>query len=585
MNRIIKTQGIKVIIYSYLIFQTAQLSAQIRYVPEEYNTIQQAIQAAESGDTVLVNDGFYQEQVNFLGKNIVVASWYLLDQDSSHIYNTEINRSYLDEGVLINSGEGPSAQLIGFLISNCKWEAVSCEDSSPTIRHNIIKGNAATGLYVNNSAAIVSDNEIHGYPGNDLGGPCEALRLYNSGPVIERNVIIEDENFNVHAIELGLSNLAFPGISIIIRDNLVIGGIFGSFPKNGLPQLVHHNIFIPGRESSSAMNVTGCGEGFRIFNNTVVGGYGIWIQHGDYADIRNNLVAFANSGIWSSIDTVTIAYNNIWQCGDNYRGLYDYTGENGNISADPGLIDPENGNYHYYCWSACIDAGDPEMDFSLEPSPNGGRINIGRYGNTVEADKSVACYSLKNEIIDFGFIPDTIQKDSLTYIYSAGHAPLSIYGMTHSDGSNFSLDYPGGTITMLPGDSLPLTISFHPSMLASSYADSIIITSNSGYTGRIHLLGESNVGIHQELSHEDFEVFPVPVTGQYLYLRKVDPRLHEIKVEIISVSGNIVYSELIHPYFDNIIRLDLMDLSDGVYCLVISFEEDSFSHKFIRMAR
>jgi len=38
--------------------------------------------------------------------------------------------------------------------------------------------------------------------------------------------------------------------------------------------------------------------------------------------------------------------------------------------------------------SPCIDAGDPNSDYSLEPDPNGGRINMGVYGNTTEASKS-----------------------------------------------------------------------------------------------------------------------------------------------------------------------------------------------------
>ena len=38
--------------------------------------------------------------------------------------------------------------------------------------------------------------------------------------------------------------------------------------------------------------------------------------------------------------------------------------------------------------SPAIDAGDPASDFAKEPKPNGGRINLGVYGNTVQASKS-----------------------------------------------------------------------------------------------------------------------------------------------------------------------------------------------------
>jgi hypothetical protein len=38
--------------------------------------------------------------------------------------------------------------------------------------------------------------------------------------------------------------------------------------------------------------------------------------------------------------------------------------------------------------SPCIDAGDPNSPIALEPFPNGGIVNMGAYGGTVEASKS-----------------------------------------------------------------------------------------------------------------------------------------------------------------------------------------------------
>ena len=39
--------------------------------------------------------------------------------------------------------------------------------------------------------------------------------------------------------------------------------------------------------------------------------------------------------------------------------------------------------------SPCIDAGNPDLDCSAEPVPNGGRINMGAHGGTPQASKSV----------------------------------------------------------------------------------------------------------------------------------------------------------------------------------------------------
>ncbi|MCK4624589.1 MAG: hypothetical protein KAV00_04705, partial [Phycisphaerae bacterium] len=96
----------------------------------------------------------------------------------------------------------------------------------------------------------------------------------------------------------------------------------------------------------------------------------------------------------------TITYSNFWNTG------FATPSGTGNISKDPLLADPANGDFHLKSvagrwnpatetWvkdtlhSPCIDVGRPTDDFSNEPNPNGGRINMGAYGNTNEASKSI----------------------------------------------------------------------------------------------------------------------------------------------------------------------------------------------------
>ena len=64
---------------------------------------------------------------------------------------------------------------------------------------------------------------------------------------------------------------------------------------------------------------------------------------------------------------------------------HDCAAGTGDISSDPLFEDPANPNYHLMPGSPCIDAGDPASDYSSEPEPNGGRINMGAYGGTAEA--------------------------------------------------------------------------------------------------------------------------------------------------------------------------------------------------------
>ena len=54
----------------------------------------------------------------------------------------------------------------------------------------------------------------------------------------------------------------------------------------------------------------------------------------------------------------------------------------GIIEDDPLFVDQE---FHLEPDSPAIDTGDPESDYCFEPQANGGRVNMGAYGNTPDA--------------------------------------------------------------------------------------------------------------------------------------------------------------------------------------------------------
>ena len=97
--------------------------AQIIHVPADYPTIQEGIAAAHTSDTVLVADGLYYENIDFLGKKpLMVASHFLMDSDTNHINNTIINGSQpanpdIGSVVLFISGEDTTSVLCGFTIT------------------------------------------------------------------------------------------------------------------------------------------------------------------------------------------------------------------------------------------------------------------------------------------------------------------------------------------------------------------------------------------------------------------------------------------------------------------------------------
>jgi hypothetical protein len=396
-------------------------------------------------------------------------------------------------------------------------------------------------------------------------------RIFNSGPVIERNrILCNDQGGNVHAIDFDLWNSVFPGITTNVGENLILGEIFGGLPDNGLPQLIHHNIFTSGNGFSSAMNITECASNLKVFSNTVIGGSGIWIQGGNYPDIRNNIVAYANVGIEIWADTVTIAYNNIWDCKTPYSGVSDQTGINGNISADPGFIDRANGDFHFFCWSACIDAGDPLSDYLQEPAPNGGRINLGCYGNTSEADPTVECLRIIPEYIDFGYVPVNKQKDTTVILVNAGPVQLDISSVSNSNIISFGTSYPGGTTILNPGDSLTLIVVFHPFINKTHYSDSIIVTSNSPSPGNIYLNGHTALGLNDIETIRKLKLYPVPVTGDCFYLEPGTAWPREVLVEIFNISGKLVFSQMLIPQEGQPLKIYPGKLAAGMFFLKIT---------------
>ena len=147
------------------------------------------------------------------------------------------------------------------------------------------------------------------------------------------------------------------------------------------------------RDSFMAILIAGSSP--TITNVTVVDNkYGVEAYANSEPDISNSI-------FWDN------THSNLFQCEARYsciEGIDPGVGE-GNISADPLFVDPQSGDYHlgsergrywpeHDIWvldkvsSPCINGGDPAADYSGEPIPNGGRINMGAYGGTAYASMS-----------------------------------------------------------------------------------------------------------------------------------------------------------------------------------------------------
>ncbi|HHE40751.1 MAG TPA: hypothetical protein ENL10_04540, partial [Candidatus Cloacimonetes bacterium] len=83
----------------------------------EYANIQNGIDSSQNGDTVLVYPGTYVENIDFNGKNIVLASLELITGNESYIDSTIIDGGKQSSCIRLHNSE-QNAVIQGFSITN-----------------------------------------------------------------------------------------------------------------------------------------------------------------------------------------------------------------------------------------------------------------------------------------------------------------------------------------------------------------------------------------------------------------------------------------------------------------------------------
>jgi len=313
-----------------------------------FKTIQYGINQSQSGDTVIVYPGIYEENINFESKNIVISSLHLFDDNRDNIQNTIIDGGNINSVVYIGDNLETNPVLNGFTIQNGKsssWAGgITIMESSPTISNCIIKNN-------------------EGYDGGGIG--CIGNYDNDYYPIIKNCLIYNNSNYWYGGGIQCWKRFSPQIINCIIAKNKTQnnGGGLGFY----------------GNSNAEIINCT------IVDNESNIAAGGLWIS-GSNIKIKNSIVWLNNSEINSSTQLVSVSGSfNINYCDiQNINNLNDIAGSN-NFDLYPYFNDMDNLDYGINSQSFCIGAGTltgaPNDDYEGNPRPNphGSNPDIGAY--------------------------------------------------------------------------------------------------------------------------------------------------------------------------------------------------------------
>ncbi|MDP8238339.1 MAG: T9SS type A sorting domain-containing protein [Candidatus Hatepunaea meridiana] len=417
-----------ILILGIIILASVRLTAVTFNVPRDIDTIQGAINEAESGDTVLVHPGVYHESISLIEEEIVVGSLFLVTGNSEYITSTILNGDGCRRQVYIyNVGE--NGVLCGMTIYNGHDDyggGIMINGSHIHIRNLLVRQNNAErfggGIYcigggspmidsvtfdrnlavygggiacVEGTSPIISNSIFFNNRGSYYGG---GIYVNNSSPLIINSTIQEN-----NADRWGGGIYCTNGASPIIRETVFTGnyagtgGVIGCY--RGADVYLEKVIIYQSNVDCSKILCSGAsisiakslicsyrgyalhliGDGSARLDQVTITNNGSRDCHGGICRARYESITIHNSIIWPNRNDLyrfgaremDISYTNL-----NDAEYYNRQGiGRENIDEDPDFINADEGSFYLEADSPCIDTGDP--DSPLEPDST--RADMGVY--------------------------------------------------------------------------------------------------------------------------------------------------------------------------------------------------------------
>jgi len=362
-----------------LILTSSTFSATI-YVPDDYATIQGGIDATMNGDTVIVRQGTYVENIDFFGKAITVLS-----QSGPTV--TIIDGNEAGSVVTFKSGEGHDSVLGGFKITNGSGTlaptgdysggGIYCESSSPTITNSIITRNNVPddggGMFTWYSNPIVTGCTFSSNWADKGGG----MHNFSSDPLVTQCTFHLN---NVTGRGGGMHNYDCESTVINCAITYNATGSKGGGISNTESNIEFSNCTIIGNQADFAGGgIYSYLSDFSAINCTISENYSYYWGGGLYNHTCSPTAT--NCILWGNTPEEIVDYNYsypvvAYSC---IQGGYPGTG---NIDNDPLFADSANDDIHLTWNSPCRGAGDNSVvteptDFEGDPRVALGTVDMG----------------------------------------------------------------------------------------------------------------------------------------------------------------------------------------------------------------
>ena len=370
-------------------------------VPDDFSSIQNAIGYSFDGYVILVRPGIYSENIDFEGKNITVASFYLFEKDEKIIEETVLQSTNGESVVSFRNKEKASAKLIGFTIKNGRGNSGSFDrflteeiapnfSQLPYFSSQVHKwGGGIFCLYANPTLRDLKIEENTA----DYGG---GIFLFSSSTKM-KNILFRQNQ----ATEDGGGLLAYfsnPSLEdVVFANNEAEKGGGAAFVYSSSPRFVrtvfHRNN--AARKGGAIYSFLNCGFSLKnclLIRNYAKYGGGIYLNNSD-PQIRN-VTFFGNTGgiycdndsnpfvensvLWENKpneiifapmfekNSVSIRFSDIHKgeagIGNRFSGVLNW--EKGNIEFYPFFRDSENNDFTLIAGSPCINSGNPDLEFN-----------------------------------------------------------------------------------------------------------------------------------------------------------------------------------------------------------------------------